>query len=159
MSLSLSWPTSLSLYFFSPVQLRRGSDRAALVGTWHPARPNHHNLAADFCYPYLGSRHFRSLMTSLKWTQIAVSFSVLVLFFWVCLTMKRSMCKYVMWVGCRSTASTKKCFPWAVSSRVCLDSLFLDSLWKIWKFQFTCPTSRVKQLDSEDQYLPLTLSK
>jgi len=31
---------SLSLYFFFPVQLRRGSDRAALVGTWPPARVN-----------------------------------------------------------------------------------------------------------------------
>ena len=31
---------SLSFYFFSPVQLRRGSDRAALVGTWHLARVN-----------------------------------------------------------------------------------------------------------------------
>ena len=31
---------SLSLYFLSPVQLRRGSERAALVGTWHPARVN-----------------------------------------------------------------------------------------------------------------------
>jgi len=32
---------SLPLYFLSPVHLRRGSDRAALVGTWHPVRLNH----------------------------------------------------------------------------------------------------------------------
>ena len=31
---------SLLFYFLSPVQLRRGSDRVALVGTWHPARVN-----------------------------------------------------------------------------------------------------------------------
>ncbi|KAM6211653.1 uncharacterized protein WM294_002823 isoform 2-T10 [Sarcoramphus papa] len=31
---------SLSLYFLSPVQLRRGSDKAALVRTWHLARVN-----------------------------------------------------------------------------------------------------------------------
>jgi len=30
---------SLSLLFFSPVQLRR-SDRVALMGTWHPAKVN-----------------------------------------------------------------------------------------------------------------------
>jgi len=41
LSLSLSRPGSL-LYFLSPVQLRRGSDRAALVGTWGPARLSHH---------------------------------------------------------------------------------------------------------------------
>jgi len=31
---------SLSLYFLSPAQLRRGSEKAALVGTWCPARVN-----------------------------------------------------------------------------------------------------------------------
>jgi len=42
LSLSLSPPRSLSLYFFfSPVQLKRRSDRAALVGTWCPARLNY----------------------------------------------------------------------------------------------------------------------
>jgi len=40
LSLSLSRPSSLSSYFLSPVQLRRGSDRAVLVGTWHLSRPN-----------------------------------------------------------------------------------------------------------------------
>ena len=36
MSLSLSQPTSLSLYFLFPVQLRRGSDTVALVVTYQP---------------------------------------------------------------------------------------------------------------------------
>jgi len=40
LSLSLSHPLSLSSYFLSPVQLRRESDRAVLVGTWHLSRPN-----------------------------------------------------------------------------------------------------------------------
>ena len=40
LSLSLSRPWSLSSYFLSPVQLRRGSDRAVLVGTWYLSRPN-----------------------------------------------------------------------------------------------------------------------
>jgi len=40
--LSLSGPRSLFLCFFSPVQVRRGSDRVASVGTWHPARLKHH---------------------------------------------------------------------------------------------------------------------
>jgi len=31
---------SLSSYFLSPVQPRRGSDRVVLVGTWHLSRPN-----------------------------------------------------------------------------------------------------------------------
>jgi len=31
---------SLSSDFLSPVQLRRGSDKVSLVGTWHPARVN-----------------------------------------------------------------------------------------------------------------------
>jgi len=35
LSLSLPQPSSLSSHFLSPVQLRRGSDRAVLVGTWH----------------------------------------------------------------------------------------------------------------------------
>lgn len=37
-SLFLSWPTRLTFYFLSPVQLR--SNRAALVGMRHPARVN-----------------------------------------------------------------------------------------------------------------------
>jgi len=40
LSLSLSRPSSLSSYFLSPVQLRRGSDGAVLVGTCHSSRPN-----------------------------------------------------------------------------------------------------------------------
>ena len=40
LSPSLSQPMSLLLYFLSPVQLRSVSDRAALVGTWQPARVN-----------------------------------------------------------------------------------------------------------------------
>jgi len=36
MSLSLLRTISLSLHIVSPDQQRRGSDRAALVGTWHP---------------------------------------------------------------------------------------------------------------------------
>jgi len=35
---------SLSSYFFSPVQVRRGSDRVAFVSTWHPARLNHDHV-------------------------------------------------------------------------------------------------------------------
>jgi len=31
---------SLSSDFLSPVQLRRGSDRAVLLGIWHLSRPN-----------------------------------------------------------------------------------------------------------------------
>lgn len=31
---------SLSLYLLSPIQLRRGPDRMALVGIWHLARVN-----------------------------------------------------------------------------------------------------------------------
>ena len=37
LSMSLSHLMSLSSYFFSPVQLRKGSDRVALVGSWLPA--------------------------------------------------------------------------------------------------------------------------
>jgi len=39
LSLSLSQPLSFSSYFLSPVQLRSGSDRVVLVGTWHLSRP------------------------------------------------------------------------------------------------------------------------
>jgi len=38
--LSSSQLTSLSSYFLSPVQLRRGSDKVVLVDTWHLSRPN-----------------------------------------------------------------------------------------------------------------------
>jgi len=31
--------------FFLPVQLKRGSDKVALVGTWHPARLNHYDMS------------------------------------------------------------------------------------------------------------------
>jgi len=43
LSLSLSRPSSLLSCFLSPVQLRRGSDRPVLVGTWHLSRPNQNN--------------------------------------------------------------------------------------------------------------------
>ena len=38
----------LILYFLSPAQLRKGSDRAALVGTWPPARVNPLQLCIAF---------------------------------------------------------------------------------------------------------------
>jgi len=45
LSLSLSQPLSLSSYFLSPVQLRRGSGRAVLVGTWYLSRLNQNSQA------------------------------------------------------------------------------------------------------------------
>lgn len=40
LSLSLSQPTSLMLYFFLPCPAQEVSDKAALVGTWFPAKVN-----------------------------------------------------------------------------------------------------------------------
>jgi len=45
--LPLSCPSSLSSYFPSPVQLRRGSDIAALVVTWYLSRLNQNSWKAD----------------------------------------------------------------------------------------------------------------
>ena len=42
-SLSLSRPTCLS-YIFSPIQLKRGNDKAALVGAWHSSRLNRNTV-------------------------------------------------------------------------------------------------------------------
>ena len=44
LSLSLPRSSSLAFYFLSPVQLRRGSDRVILVGSWHLSRPNQNTL-------------------------------------------------------------------------------------------------------------------
>jgi len=44
---------SLSSYFFFPVQLWRGSDGAALVGTWHPARVNPPHISREKCLCFL----------------------------------------------------------------------------------------------------------
>lgn len=38
--MSFSQPTRLLLYFLLLIQLRRGSDRATFVSTWHPASVN-----------------------------------------------------------------------------------------------------------------------
>jgi len=52
LSLSLSQSMSLTLYVLSPVQLRRGSDRAALVGTWCPPRVNPPHETSTFSLVY-----------------------------------------------------------------------------------------------------------
>ena len=87
LSLSLSRPTSLSLlccfFFAPPVHLRRGSDRATLVGIWHSSRLNHDKqyltlfpvpvcssgfaaqIFVSFCfYSYLHKKLFTSSVSS-----------------------------------------------------------------------------------------------
>ena len=69
-SLSLSRPTSLSFYFFSPVQLRRGSDRVDLVGTWHLARvnPRHSGISRVAC----GSHGYRRFLPFSVWVSCLI---------------------------------------------------------------------------------------
>ena len=84
LSPSLSQPTSFLLYFLSPVQPRRVSDRAALVGTQHPARvnpassqgqPTTQPLVVSCCLIAITASLFFLLATILYWL-ILPKFSV-----------------------------------------------------------------------------------
>jgi len=48
---------SLSSYFLSPVQLRRGSDRVVLVGIWNLSRPNQDKGTYDFYSDFILPSH------------------------------------------------------------------------------------------------------
>jgi len=55
-------PRAFHHIFFSPVQFRRGNDRAAFVGTWHSSKLNHDSLFGTQHGAQIHNPEIKSLM-------------------------------------------------------------------------------------------------